>query len=186
MIQTNFEDRAFFEAKIVVRKESGDRAYARTSTSADASSLTSTFDRACRRPNAGAHGDGLHFVFLAHPFALQFAFLTGLFHGVVSGNASDCGDQWHGSVASIDFIEAEKNAGVQALLDRADVSLDGFAARNHRAIAGNEVFRELGFEMLARLQIASVELVVEADQEARPLRDRIRGSLWSDGGILRK
>ena len=40
--------------------------------------------------------------------------------------------------------------------------------------------------MLARFQLAGVEPVIEADQKARALRDRVRRSLGSDGRILRK
>jgi hypothetical protein len=186
MIEAKLEGGAFLKTQIVVAEQSCDCAYASTRARADTSPFAPAFHRACGCADAGAYGDGFDFMLRAHALALQFAFFAGLFDRMVSGNAGHRGNQRHGAVASIDLIEAEHHAGVQALFDGADVTPDGFAAGDDSAVAGYEIFGELRFEMFSGLQLAGVEPVVETDEEARAFGDGVRRSLWCYRGILSK
>ena len=66
------------------------------------------------------------------------------------------------------------------------MSFNRLSARDHDSVAGYQILSEFRFEVFARFQLAGVEPVIEADQKARALRDRVRRSLGSDGRILRK
>src|SRR5262249_57044817 len=106
----------------------------------------STATRSDARPDSGCFNGAL----FAHAFALQITFLVRRFHTMVAGCSRDGRDQWHGAVAGVDFVEAEKHARVKTLFDRADVSLDGLPVRNDGAIAGTQVLSGRGFVMLSR------------------------------------
>jgi hypothetical protein len=186
VVEPKFKRGAFFEAQVVITEQSCDCANPGASARADTSAFASAFHRACDCADAGTYGDGFDFMLRAHALALQFAFFAGLFDRVVSGNAGHGGNQRHGAVTGIDLIEAEHHAGVQALFDGADVSLDGLAPWDDSAIASYEIFSEFRFEMFPGLQLAGVEPVVETDEEARAFGDRIGRSLRRYGGILSK
>jgi hypothetical protein len=86
-------------------------------------------------------------------------------------------------VVGFDFVEAEQQARVQAVLHGTDVTLDLLAAENHVAVGGNEIFVQLNFEVLARMQFGGVELVLKPDEEGRAFRDSVRRSHGRDGRI---
>jgi len=186
MIEPKFKGGAFFEAQVVITEQSCDCANPGASARAYTGAFASAFHRACGCADAGTYGDGFDFMLRAHALALQFAFFAGLFDRVVSGNTGHGGNQRHGAVAGIDLIEAKHHAGMQALFDGADVSLDGLAPRDDSAVAGYEIFGELRFEMLSGLQLAGVEPVVETDEKACAFGDRVGRSLRRYGWILSK
>ena len=112
--------------------------------------------------------------------SLAFDFTLGLLRLETAfvGNSYDGGDQRDPSVSGFDFVEAEQQACIQAVLHGADVTLNLLAPGNHFAVGGDEVFVQLNFEVLAGMQFGGVESVLETDQESGALRD----SIWPGYG----
>jgi hypothetical protein len=184
VIEADFEDGTLFQPEIVVGEQSREGAGTGSCACADASTFASAFHGAGSCADAGAYRNSFDFVLRAHTLALQFALFVGLFDRVVSGNSGDRSDQRHVAVPGIDFIETEHHASVQALLYRTDVSLDGLASWDDGAVAGYKIFGELRFEMFSRLQLARVEAIIEANEEARTFGNRVGRRLRRYGGIL--
>ena len=184
MVEAYLEDCALLETQIVVSKQARDRTDPCASPGSDSGTLASALCCAGGSANSSAYRDGFNLMLLAHALALQLAFFAGIFDGVISRNTCDGCDQRHRAVTSIDFVKAQHHARMEALLDSTDVAFDGFAARNHCTVAGDQILSELGLEMFPLLQVVGVEFVVQPDQEACAFWNCVRRRLRSDSGIL--
>src|ERR1700759_2395613 len=88
-------------------------------------------------------------------------------------------DERHLAVAGVNLVEADQHARVYALFYRTHVAGYSLSAWDYRPIGTDQVFRELGLEMLPLLYFCSIEFVVEADQESRP----VGNAVWWGGAI---
>src|SRR5690242_1528307 len=170
VIQADLQNGSLVQAQIVIGEEPGESAESGTGASTDSSASTAACCRTGCGPEARTHGDGLDFMSLAHPLALNFPLGVRLLYAVLSGNAGNSGDERHPAMFGFDFVEAEQKAGVNALLYGTNVALNLLATRHERSAGSDQVLGKLGLEMLALFQLAGVELVLKFDEESGALR----------------
>jgi hypothetical protein len=163
MVEPYLKNGALVEAKIAVRENSGKRASRGANPGADGSSFASTRRCTASRAQSCSHGGSFNRALLAPALPLNLAFGIRLLGGVFSGHSGHGGDQRHPAMIGFNLIETEQHAGMQALFHRTHVPLDSLAARQGGAVGSDQVFGQLGFEVLALFHLSGVKPVVQAD-----------------------
>src|SRR6185437_4532320 len=127
--------------------------------------MASARRHASHRAYPGSDSGALNHPSLARSLALDIALSLGLFDRMLPGHACHCGHQRHPAMLGLDLIEAEQYSRVKAAVHRANMPLYPFAARNNGSPGSGQVFRQLGLEMFARLRLAGIQLVAQANDE---------------------
>lgn len=169
MIEANFQCGSLLKAEVTVGQEAGQGSQSGTGACANAGTFTSTRGSARDGANSGPNRSRFDHVPFAHALFLNGSLRVGLLSGMFPRNPGYGSYKGHLSVPGIDFVEAQQQAGVQALFDGADVAIDLLSARDGGAIWSLQIFGQLGGEFLAGFQLTGVERVIQTNEESLTL-----------------
>ena len=88
---------------------------------------------------------------------------------VFAGNACHRRDQGHPSAPSVDFVEAQENAGAKPRFDGANVPFDLSPGLDRLAVPSIQGLGQASLEMIAGLHRPGIKMIRNLDQEDRAL-----------------
>src|SRR5438067_1796610 len=107
-IEPQFEHLTLVELEVAIGEQASADAQSAADPSPDGSATAATAHDPADRANARAHCAGFNHVAFAGTFPLNVALGIGGVDAVLAGNASNGGDQRHGSVLCVDGVKAQQ------------------------------------------------------------------------------
>jgi hypothetical protein len=134
MIEPNLEHGAFLKAKVVVGQEGRSCTGCRSAARTDARTSAAMSGSSDRSANTGADCSRFDCALFAHATALEISFLTDRLDRAVARRTHYGRNERHRTMAGIDLVEAQQQAGMKARLNRAHVTFECFSAWDYGAV----------------------------------------------------
>jgi len=115
-------------------------------------------------------------------FALNLTFFAIDLQSVLARDGSDRGHQWCPSVFGFDLVEAQKQAWMETVVDRAYVTVNPAVSEKTSCTGSHEVLLQAGMKPFAWPGTSGIDRLLEANEKSSSVGD---GARWNRAWLFR-